>query len=139
MTDLVVDASVAIKWFVPEVSSPAAVLFLEGDHELVAPDLLLPEAGNILWKKVQREELTAETAGEILKELLHVPVRIEPSEPLVGAALELALRTRTTVYDCMYVVLSSLLDCELVTADRRLFERHRRGPLARHLRWVESV
>ena len=48
------DASVAIKWYVPEVHSEIAACLLDGTHELIAPDLLLPEFGNIVWKKVQR-------------------------------------------------------------------------------------
>jgi predicted nucleic acid-binding protein len=39
---LVVDASVAVKWVVPEADSERAELLL--DHGLIAPDLLLPNA-----------------------------------------------------------------------------------------------
>jgi predicted nucleic acid-binding protein len=43
---LVVDASVAVKWYVPELDSQRAHLILAGGHRLIAPDLLLAEVGN---------------------------------------------------------------------------------------------
>jgi predicted nucleic acid-binding protein len=51
MTRLVVDASVAAKWLVTEPLSDRALALLGGANELIAPDLLLPEVGNILWKQ----------------------------------------------------------------------------------------
>ena len=48
MSCYVIDASVAVKWFVPETYSQAALHFLDVDHELIAPDLLIPELGNTL-------------------------------------------------------------------------------------------
>jgi predicted nucleic acid-binding protein len=51
VSDFVVDASVAVKWFVPEIYDAQALRLLSGSHQLVAPDLLYVEAGNILWKK----------------------------------------------------------------------------------------
>ena len=62
-TCLVVDASVVIKWHVTEVHSPAALRLLRDDAPaLHAPDLVFPEVGNILWKKVRRGDLTEEQA-----------------------------------------------------------------------------
>ena len=40
MSRVVVDASVAVKWFLPEIHSEAALRYLDGDYERVAPDLL---------------------------------------------------------------------------------------------------
>ena len=58
---LVVDASVVIKWHVAEVHSDAALRLLGDDvPALHVPDLVFPEVGNILWKKVRRGDLTEE-------------------------------------------------------------------------------
>lgn len=51
MSLYVVDASIAIKLYVPEVHSPQAVRFFSDQHDLIAPDLMLSEFGNIVWKK----------------------------------------------------------------------------------------
>jgi predicted nucleic acid-binding protein len=58
VSTFVVDASVVIKWFVPEVHSDAARRLLERSHQYVAPDLLYAETANAIWKKVRRGELS---------------------------------------------------------------------------------
>jgi predicted nucleic acid-binding protein len=58
---LVVDASVAVKWVVEEPRTEEALL-LRATSRLLAPDLLVAECANILWKKVQRQELTPQEA-----------------------------------------------------------------------------
>ena len=58
MKKVVVDASVAAKWFLPEIHSPAAERLLDPSIVLCAPDLIVPELGNIVWKKLRRNEIT---------------------------------------------------------------------------------
>jgi len=60
----VVDASVVIKWYVPEIHSGDADRLLSGDAELLVPDLLWSEIGNILWKRILRAEMTEEKAAQ---------------------------------------------------------------------------
>jgi predicted nucleic acid-binding protein len=138
LSGFVVDASVAVKWFVPEVLSDEAVSLLDSPRELLAPDLLYPEAGNILWKKVGRGEIEARDARDILAALVHVPLSVVPSSTLVEAALEIALVHGRTVYDGLYVALAVAWDAVLVTADGRLVEALREGPLAGHVRALEG-
>ena len=49
---IVVDASIAVKWVIPEVLSAQAESLRGRAGRLLAPDLLLPEAANALWKKL---------------------------------------------------------------------------------------
>ena len=60
MTDLVIDASVAIKWVIEEPGTREALSLRR--HRLFAPDLLVAECANILWKKTRRNELTLQEA-----------------------------------------------------------------------------
>jgi predicted nucleic acid-binding protein len=136
---VVVDSSVALKWFVPEVLTGEAVSLLDAGVELLAPDLLYPEAGNILWKKVGRGEIEPRDARDILAALDRVPLSVVSSSLLVEAALEIALARRRTVYDALYVALAVARDSVFVTADDRLARAFRGGPLAAHVRALSTL
>jgi predicted nucleic acid-binding protein len=133
LTAVVVDASVAMKWFVPEELSAEAVRLLDGSLELIAPDLLWPEFGNTLWKKLMRAEIVATEAAEILAALGKVPLVVISSSLLLAAALEIAVATRRTVYDALYLAAAVSRDCPLVTADDRMVRALSGGPLAPHV------
>jgi predicted nucleic acid-binding protein len=125
---VVVDASVAVKWVIPEVLSDRADTLRDRADRLVAPDLLLPEATNALWKKLTRREITAREATQALDLLMASGLDLRPSGPLLGRALALARRLRHPVYDCIYLALAHGEGATLVTADRRLLARvARRG------------
>ena len=139
MKKLVVDASVAIKWFLPEVHSPAAIRLLDPQTYLFAPDLIGPEIGNTLWKKVRRDEITREEALEILGTFETLNVEIYPSMVLLPAAFELATALDRTVYDSLYLALAIAQNCALVTADRKFYTTvGEEEALANHVRWVED-
>lgn len=138
MSVFVVDASVALKWYVPEVHSEDALRLLRRGNEFHVPDLFFAEAGNILWKKVNRGELTGAVGHRIARALRAVPEEVHATADLLEGALELAMRHGCTVYDALYVALAVAEDLHLVTADRRLFQRMAKTPFARHVRWVED-
>ena len=75
---IVVDASVALKWVLEEPGSDAAEELLEKD--LAAPSLWLLEAGNALWRRAFRGELTQADAVERLTALTKAPVASVPLE-----------------------------------------------------------
>lgn len=135
---LVVDASVATKWFLPEVHGEAARSLLDGTHEFHAPDLLYPEVANVLWKRQRRGELSTAESRRILKTLGSAPIQIHPSAVLITAALEIALGTGRSVYDSLYLALATQFRCRLVTADRTLVNALASSPLSKHLLWVED-
>ena len=132
------DSSVALKWFVPEVHSERAVSLLAGSFSLTAPDLLYPEAGNILWKKIGRGELRAREARDVLSGLARVPITVVSSRHLLEAAIEIALAHQRTVYDSLYVALAVARDCTFVTADDRLANALSIGPLAAHVKALSA-
>lgn len=134
MARLVVDASVAVKWFVPEPGTDDAAALLAVGDDLCCPDLLFVEAANVLWKKTRRCELTRGEAAEVLEALAGSGLKSYPSLPMVAPALALAAETGSTVYDCLYLVLAAALRAPLVTADRRFAARQRSGPVARWVR-----
>jgi predicted nucleic acid-binding protein len=135
----VVDASVVVKWFVPEVHSDAARDLLTTAGQLISPDLLFPEVGNTVWKKVRRGELAPGLAGRLVADLARIGVETVPSRALLVDAHALAVHTGLTVYDATYVALAIRLDTTLVTADHRLKRRvTRHPPIAPHVRLLQA-
>jgi predicted nucleic acid-binding protein len=116
----VIDASVVIKWFVPEIHSDAASRLLSATHEYFAPDLLFPEVGHALWKKVRRGELTASQSERLAADIAGIAVETVSTRDLLIDAHALAVATDLTVYDAMYLALAVRLRTELITADARL-------------------
>lgn len=136
---LVVDAGVVVKWYVPEVHSMAALRLLDDQApDLHVPDLVFPEVGNILGKKIRRGELEEESARRIAHLVAIAPLEPHPAGPLMEAAVEIAIRTGRTVYDSLYMALAMQLPCPMVTADEKLFNATRGGPMAPFVGWVED-
>lgn len=140
MSAFVVDASVLIKWFVPEVHSEAARKWLDASHDYLAPDLIFPEIGNVVWKKVRQGELDADEGQRLVDDLVDVGVETVPTRPLLADAHALATRTGITVYDAMYLTLAVRLETQLITGDERLARTAAAHPLlAPHVRLVGDV
>ena len=138
MSGLVVDSSVVIKWFVPEIHSDDALRYLDPDLERHAPELLLAEVSNILWKKVGRRDLTAVEADNVAQDIEQADVMIHPMRPLFIAGLRIALATGRTAYDSIYLALADSLSTRVVTADRRFYNALQGGPYASLILWVED-
>jgi predicted nucleic acid-binding protein len=120
MSTFVVDASVVIKWFVPEIHSRDARRLLDYDHQYVAPDLLFAEIGNVIWKKVRGGQLSPIQGQQLTADIAAVAVGTVPCRQLGNDAYALATVTGRTVYDAMYLALALRLETRLITADERL-------------------
>lgn len=127
MTTLVVDASIAIKWVIDEAGT-AEALALRSGATLLAPDLLVAECANILWKKVQRDELLRDEALLAARLLERADVEILPTRALLSAATRIAMELNHPAYDCLYLALALDSDCRFVTADQRFLRRLAQGP-----------
>jgi predicted nucleic acid-binding protein len=123
--NLVVDASVAVKWLVYEPDTDKAEALLElcrvGKYQPVAPELLVAEVGSVLWKRVRQGNMDAGQAELQLGRFIRIRPVLKPLLDLVGQALKLALIHQHSIYDCLYVALALEAQCELVTADEKVF------------------
>lgn len=138
MSARVIDASVAVKWFVPEVHSIAAGRWL-GQVGLLAPDLIVAEVGNVVWKKLARREITVDEGRMILRGFGAVPLETRPMWELLPVAFEIAVGLNRTLYDSVYLALAIAQQTALVTADRKLYDAIAASVLADHVRWVEDL
>lgn len=118
MRTLVIDASVAIKWVVEEPGTAEALALRR--FRLSAPDLLVAECANILWKKVRRGELSKAEALIAAGLLEHAEVDLVPMRRMLKPATELATALGHPAYDCMYLSLAQSMGLSFVTADERL-------------------
>jgi len=124
--EFVVDASVAVKWILPEAGQAQAMrlqeMYQDEELDLVAPYLLISEVGNVLWKRVRRGELTSPSAHRCFEQLLRdCPILLD-SPAVQASALHLALAHNRTVYDCLYLAWALEERCDLITADEKFFK-----------------
>jgi len=138
--NLIIDASVLIKFFVPEVLSAKAEQLLarveEGSVKLFAPDLIYAEAGNTLWKKHRLKELTQSEVGKIIDLINSIPLKVEASKTLLPLAIDIAIAYEVTVYDALYLSMAKVYETQMMTADRKLFDLTAKTNLKRSVMWL---
>lgn len=138
MTLLVIDASIVVKWFLPEIHSVAALRVAKSGHAFLAPDLLGAEVANTFWKKHRRNELTDEETARLIDDLQRLDIAMIPHQRLLSEAFALAARVGHPVYDCLYLALAHQSDCQLVTADRRFYKAFLKDEQERRIVWIED-
>jgi predicted nucleic acid-binding protein len=136
---LVVDASVAIQWYLREQFTVAALNALRDDISIHAPELLVAEFGNVLWKKVRAGDINRSEADTISDAFLRRRIHFHPLRTILAKALENAIDSSIPVYDWIYVVLADSLDCRFVTADRKFFLAVRKTALKKRVVWIEEL
>jgi predicted nucleic acid-binding protein len=138
--NLVIDASVLTKFYIPEILSDKAEELLarveQGDMMLLAPDLIYPEAGNILWKKQRMKELTRPEVEEITDAIVSLPLKIEASKPFLSLAMDIAIAYRITVYDAIYISMAGVHEIKMMTADRKLVDAVAKTDLKEYVEWL---
>lgn len=126
----VVDASVAIRWSIKDSFTPAAQAIIESGRPVVAPDLVIPEVANALWKMRRAGAISAEQTGQALEEIPLGFSRLVPTASLMRRAYSIAQSLDHPAYDCFYLALSDDLASPLITLDKRLYARTRNSPWA---------
>jgi predicted nucleic acid-binding protein len=139
---VVVDASLAAMWVIPESYSLKALVLAERwateRTRVLAPCLVLPEVTNVLYKRVTRKELTLDTAQRALDIVLEFDIEVREEPGLSHRVMEWAQRLKQpTAYDGHYLALAEHLGCELWTGDRRLYESARRE--VPWVRWIGKM
>jgi predicted nucleic acid-binding protein len=139
MTDYVVDASVAAKWFFEERYTDQALSLLEDRNRLHAPDFLLVELDSVICKRIRRDEISEDEAQEVRAGFRKMPFQFHSFGILLDPAYELAVKTGCSVYDGLYVALAALLDAKIVTADKKLYDGLRESALSENVEWIEGL
>ncbi|MBV8841404.1 MAG: type II toxin-antitoxin system VapC family toxin [Bryobacterales bacterium] len=121
----VVDASVAVKWIIPEERHEQArellKMFVWGSTELIAPPTLEEEVASAVAKQCRRRLLSADQARSAFTQFQSFRPRLMLHAGLVGDALALSLQHHLSLWDCLYLALAIRYRCDLITADARFF------------------
>lgn len=127
MNRFIIDASVALKWCLPQeeeaFTTQAEQLLMDyraNEASFFVPDLFWLEIGNALWKAVWKGRIFPGPAEKSYAKIAELDIPTLPSIDLIPQALQLALADNRSVYDSVYVVLALKNRAELITADERL-------------------
>lgn len=124
MNRIVVDASVAVKWVVPEDHSESACHLLKPGIGLCAPGHWLAEVSTALWaKSALRGVLSRSQADARIAWLSELDVVETPIRNLITPAASMAFDLRLTLYDTLYLAVAERIGAHVATADRTFFER----------------
>jgi predicted nucleic acid-binding protein len=122
----VLDSSVSLKWVISEGDSGRAIRlrddYLNGVHELLAPDIFPPEVANALASAERQARIKSGESAIFLNDILSAAPLLHASAPLLVRAMEIAVSYRQAVYDCLYLSLAERESCELVTSDDKLIK-----------------
>lgn len=121
--EVVVDASVAVKWFITEDGWEPAHALAASNASLIAPEFILAELASVAAKRLRRGDIGQVLAEEMVAAAPEFFTELAPLTGLRSRAFRLAAAHGLSVYDGLYVALADQREATLVTADRRLIAR----------------
>lgn len=140
---MAVDASVALKWVLPEEQEPHAQqaqgLLLrasENRDRVIVPPHFFAEVLNVIHRRTLRQNpMPAPEAAAALGVILRLPLDLHAFDGLYGRAFALAQAHQLpSACDALYVAVAESAGCDLWTDDRRLL-RALDGQLP-YVRWI---
>ena len=124
----IVDASVAVKWFIPETGAEVAQALLERGL-LAAPALIRIEVAGAIIRKVRFQEIEPRVAEIVARAwsqaLAEGVVALLPDETHLPEAFRLAISLRHPLQDCLYLAAAKHHAAPLVTADEKFAAKAR--------------
>ena len=112
----VIDSSALIKYIAKEENWEKVEEHLK--EGCITLDLAIKETANALVKKALKNEVTTETAKEIINYLPKI-VRITPQKEHFSKALEIAIKHKLVIYDALFIALSANTSTPLLTSDEK--------------------
>jgi len=116
----VLDASAAVRLILADPAAADLAERVGGAALVLAPELMLSELANTLWKLRRADRLNDLDPQELLAEARELVDRLEPDRHLQAEALALACHLNHPVYDCLYLALARREAASLISGDRRL-------------------
>ena len=116
----VLDASAAVRLILGDPTAAPLAQPLREAALVLAPELMLTEVANTLWKLQRAHQLADLDPQQLLADARDLVDRVEPDRHLQAEALALACHLNHPVYDCLYLALARREAATLISADQRL-------------------
>ena len=124
-TEVVVDASIVVKWFVEEEGSGKSLKlrdrYIEGKIRIIAPELMIFETLNALYYKRLFSEEELKQISEALEAYSFTLYSLRGE--YANKALEVAFKNDITIYDASYIALAIIRNTHVYTADEELIRK----------------
>ena len=142
MKAFVVDASVVLKWYLPDeqgVSQALSLLagFVEGSLKLHAPNLIDYEFVNAMWVAGRRGRITVQDRDNAVENFYNIEIIKADIKEFSEHLLKIASDHDRSCYDASYLALAEILEAPLVTGDKKLFNAVK-GKIS-SVTWIEDI
>ena len=135
--EVVVDASVIVKWFVEEEGSDKSLKlrdrYIEGEIRIIAPELMIFETLNALYYKRLFSEEELKQISEALEAYSFTLYPLRGN--YASRAVEVAFKNGITIYDASYIALAIIRNTQMYTADEKLMRKLKHG----YQKYVKSI
>ncbi len=139
MSNRVVDASVACKWFFAEDHSAQAREIVASGDELLAPDLIFNECANVTIRQAFLNQTDLNKAVQIVTLLQEAFDSVVPSSELLLSAMNMAYALRHPIYDCIYLALAVREDTSVITADLKFVGKVGQSEWKQHIEFLGNL
>jgi predicted nucleic acid-binding protein len=125
MNQGVIDASVALKWFLPDEAEGIKALdllegYLNGRVSLICPSLLGYEVLNGLILAGRRGRLPKDIIETAFEGFLQLGIPVKDPFPGYSKLIRYCVQANLTAYDASYLVLAEMEKIPLITTDEKL-------------------
>ena len=125
MKTFVIDTSALMRLFIPDGELPDGIdkLILEAEKDeavILAPGLMIIEAGQVIFKKWKEKLLTEDEAESLYADIMTLPIRLCDNTDFAVDAFKLSLLHDITVYDALFLSIARFYSATLITVDREL-------------------
>lgn len=125
MKNVIIDTSVAMKWFFPEAGSEKALELkdkhIKGELSLCTRDLFIYEFTSA-FKNYSAEKIEVKDFSLAISALTSLNIKFVPLQSKeMGALYSLSRKLDISVYDASFVLLAKHMKAPLFTADKKLY------------------
>lgn len=126
-TNIIVDASIIIKWLLPDEEDTVALKIKQDFEEklltISVPHIIYYEIGNVLKTAIIRNRIKRDEAKKLYRAFIDLEFITYAMKDLLSLALIKSLENDISFYDASYIALSEYLQIKFLTADQKLLNK----------------